>query len=226
LNVPGILRLAFAAVALALAVVAAPSSARAACSEVDAKLATAQAALRAAEPARDATVADFQRRLGLVVDAYDATTAAETIRETTPGGCGDIQQLYNSLQTLAWTELVLAYLKPSIEYYMTDYHCVDVSQIQTLSAVASADETMNRSLISWNPFRPDLIATRDHVTRMVVAAAAYLHIPLPPPEKAEDLARAEKFRLDVARKGLQADCFASTKPVIPKAVVTMIVSGS
>jgi hypothetical protein len=202
---------------------AATEPARAACPAVNAKVAEAQTALRAAEPARDATVGDFERRLGLIQDAYDDTTAAETIRSTTLGGCGDIQQVYNVMMTRAWADLLFAYLKPSLDFYIPGPACRQISRLHTVSIVLEADETMNRSLISWNPIDDRVAATRDHITKLVDAAAAYLKIDLPPTESAEGAAGKDKFGLDVAKSRAPIDCAASvTEPNVPKTLLTAI----
>jgi len=179
--------------------------------------------LRAAEPARDATPADFERRIGLIESAYEDAAAAETIRTTTPGGCSDIQQVYDSMLTLSWAGLLLAYLKPSFEFYVEDPSCKAISRLQTQSTILDADETMNRSLISWNPFDPRLIANRDHVTKLVDVAAAYAHVPLPGPGQAEDYARQDRYLLEAARQKVTVDCAASvTDPRIPTSIVDRI----
>jgi hypothetical protein len=199
------------------------ATARAECPEVTHKLIEAQATLRAAEPAHDATPADFERRMGLIESAYEDASDAETIRTTTPGGCSDIQQVYDGMLTVSWAGLLLAYLKPSFEFYVGDASCKALSQLQTQSLILDADETMNRSLIAWNPFDPRLIANRAHVTHLVDAAAAYLHVPLPGPEQAEDYARQDRYLLEGAREKATVDCAASvTDSHIPPSIVDRI----
>jgi hypothetical protein len=217
--------LTLGAIAFWCSAVRAPAGA--VCPAVNEKVAAAQTMLRAAEPARDSTPADFERRLGLLQSAYDDTTAAETIRSTTPGGCGDIQQVYNVMMTHAWADLLFAYLKPSLEFYIADPSCKQISQLHTTSIVVEAEETMNRSLISWNPIDERVAATREHITELVNAAAAYLKIALPPVAAAEDFARQDKFGWDIAKSRAPIDCAASvSEPNVPKALLTAVFSAT
>ncbi len=210
-----------------LACCAAVRPAAAACPAVNTEVAAAQTALRAAEPARDASAADFERRLALVQTAYDAAARAETIRSTTPGGCGDLQQVYTIAMTHAWADLLFAYLKPSLEFYIPEPACRLVSQLHTISIVLEADETMRRSLISWNPVDDRVEAVRDHVTKLVDEAASFLKIELPQSDAAEDAARLDKFRWDVAKSRAPADCAAGvTDPNVPKPLLTAIFTPS
>lgn len=220
------LRAAFAAPALWLAFAGAPSARAATCPEADTKLLTAQADLRAAEPARDASVSDFARRLKSIADAAEATNDANAVLTTTPGGCHDIQQVYNVLQTSSWVHLLVAYLKPSLEFYVTDDNCRLLSRIETQSAVANAYATMNRSLIYWNPADPQEIAVRDHVTELVLTTAARLGITLPSPDTAGEFARDKKYALDVARSRIAADCEGSMPAAIVPPPIAAIAFGA
>jgi hypothetical protein len=209
-----LLRAGFALFALCLAFSGA-QAARAECPQADVDLARAQSLLQSAEPARDSSVADFARRLQAIADADRLTRAADTVLTTTQGGCHDIQQVYNQLQTAAWVHLLVAYLKPSLEFYLSDDGCRALSQIATQSAVANANATMNRSLIYWNPIDPQQITTRVHVSKLVVTTAARSIMDLPADQFAGEFAHVKQYALDVARSRVTTDC-AST---LPKAVV-------
>jgi hypothetical protein len=219
----GLCRIAPILGALAFWFCASAEPARAACPAVNDRVAAAQSALRAAEPAHDATALDFERRLALIQNAYDEDANAETIRTTTADGCGDIQQVYSIVMTHAWADLLFAYLEPSLDSYIADPSCRFISRLHTASMLLEADETMNRSLISWNPSDARVAATRDHITNLVDGAATYLKIPLPPAEKAEDFARQDKFGWDVAKSRAPIDCAASVaEPNVPKAMLSAI----
>jgi len=206
---------------LVLGASAAPASAD--CPRVDTELAAARDALRSAEPAHDATQADFDRRLALLGAAYAHVEQAETIRSTTVGGCGDIQQVYGGMVERAWADLLLTYLKPSLEFYVNDPACKAISRLQTQAMLLDADEAMNHSLISWNPVDPRVIAMRDHVTHLVDSAAAVSKIPLPEPERAEDYARQYTSQLAALESNTTVDCTASiTDPNVPKTIAERI----
>jgi hypothetical protein len=220
-----LLRAGFALFALWLAFAGA-QAARADCAQADVDLARAQALLKSAEPSRDSSVADFARRLQAIADADRLTDDANTVLTTTPGGCHDIQQVYNQLQTAAWVHLLVAYLKPSLEFYLSDDDCRALSRIATQSAVANADATMNRSLIYWNPIDPQEIATRVHVTELVATTAQRSSMDLPADQFAGEFAHVKQYALDVARSRVTTDC-ASTLPktVVPADIATIAFGG-
>jgi hypothetical protein len=216
------LRAGFALFAVWLAFAGA-QTARADCPQADVDLARAQGLLQSAEPARDSSVADLARRLREIADAHRLTSDANTVLTTTVGGCHDIQQVYNQLQTAAWVHLLIAYLKPSLEFYLSDDGCLTLSRIATQSAIANANATMNRSLIYWNPIDPKEITTRDHVTKLVVTTATRSSMELPADQFAGEFAHNKQYALDVARSRITTDC-ASTLPktVVPTEIATAV----
>jgi hypothetical protein len=220
-----LLRAGLALFALSLAFAGA-QAARADCPKADADLFKAQALLQSAEPARDSSVEDFARRLQAIAAADRLSLDANTVLTTTQGGCHDIQQVYNQLQTEAWVHLLVAYLKPSLEFYLSDDACRTLSRIATQSAIANANATMNRSLIYWNPIDAQEIATRAHVTELVVTTAHRSNMDLPADQFAGEFAHNKQYALDVARSRVTTDC-ASTlaKTVVPADIATIAFGG-
>jgi len=85
---------------------------------------------------------------------------------------------------------------------------------------------MNRSLISWNPIDPQAIATRAHVTSLVLSTAQRAGVDLPPPVTAGEFARDKHFGFDVARSRVSTDCAAALPATIVPPEIGALIFGA